>query len=439
MVDTKSSFTIKKVKGEDLNESNIGQFLPRGQENLDTVLPIVREILSQVKIRGNEAILEYTRKFDKLPDGKSLEVTATDIDNAFQHTSPELIVALKKAKENIEKFHKAQIRDEWFIETSNGVKTGQIMRPLQRVGLYIPGGQAVYPSSVLMTAAVAKIAGVKELILCSPPQKDGEIASAILVAAKICGVDKIFRCGGAQAVAGMAYGTKTIPKVQKIVGPGNKWVAAAKQLVNDVCAIDNPAGPSEILLVVDENSDPLWSAYDLLAQAEHGPDNVSVLLAPSEAVANPILDQLKKIVSESPRNAIIADNLTRLSLVIVEPLKIEMIRIINLIATEHLHLHISNAKEWLPEINNAGAIFLGPYSPVPLGDYCAGTNHVLPTVGYARFYSGLSTFDFMKMIDILDCSQGGLKNLAPTLKEIAEFEGLIGHRDAVLARIEKKP
>lgn len=437
MVDSKL-FSIKKINGNQLNESNIGQYLPRGQENLDKVLPIVRDILHQVKTRGNDAILEYTKKFDKLPDGVPLEVTEKDIDLAFQHTTPELITALKNAKLNIEKFHKAQIREEWFIETSAGVKTGQIMRPLERVGLYIPGGQAVYPSSVLMTAAVAKIAGVKELVLCSPPQKDGEIASAILVAAKLCGVDKIFRCGGAQAIAGMAYGTQTIPKVQKIVGPGNKWVAAAKQLVNDVCAIDNPAGPSEILLVVDEKSNPLWAAYDLLAQSEHGPDNVSVLLSPNEKIANDILVQLNKIVSNSPRKDIIADNFTRLSLIIIEPIKTEMLRLINLVATEHLHLHIQGAKDWLPKINNAGAIFLGPNSPVPLGDYCAGTNHVLPTVGYARFYSGLSTFDFMKVIDVLDCSADGLKQLAPILKPIAEFEGLDGHRDAVFVRLPPK-
>ena len=316
------------------------------------------------------------------------------------------------------------------------------MRPLERVGLYIPGGKAVYPGTVLMTAVPAKVAGVKELIICFPPQLDGKVASAILVAARLCGVDHVYRCGGAQAIAGMAYGTETITKVQKIVGPGNKWVAAAKQLVATECAIDNPAGPSEVLVVVDETTNSEWAAYDLLAQAEHGPDNVAILLSDNATKTEEIISKLWELINSSDRNEILTQNLIEKGLIIElysdDPdfRQQERLRMINLVAAEHLHVEIQNSPALLPLIKNAGAIFLGPFSPVPLGDYCAGTNHVLPTSGYARFYSGLSTFDFVKVMDVLDCTPTGLMNLEAILTPIANFEGLGGHRDTVKARAD---
>jgi histidinol dehydrogenase len=430
--------SIRNIRGAALTEATIGQYLPRGQENLEKIKEDVEKILQDVRANGDKAINAYTQKFDGIDmTNRGIEVSEEEINAAFNQVKPELVEALKKAKGNIEKFHRAQIREDWFIETMPGVRTGQIMRPIQRAGLYVPGGTAVYPSSVLMEAVPAKVAGVEQLILCSPPQKDGQVASAILVAARICGVNKIFRCGGAQAVAGMAYGTESIPKVQKIVGPGNKWVAAAKQLVSNECAIDNPAGPSEILLIADETTNPEWAAYDLLAQAEHGPDNVAVLLSGSEEINLRILTALEELVNSSGRSSILVDNLNKYGLSIVAKSEEQILELINLISTEHLHIQTKDPQKWLPLIKNAGAIFLGGYSPVPLGDYCAGTNHVLPTAGYAKVYSGLSSFDFMKFMDVLDCNATGLNELAEILKPIAEFEGLTGHRDAVLAR--KKP
>jgi histidinol dehydrogenase len=432
---------IQQISSMELTEATIKNYLPRAQEHIGDIVDKVRQILDRVKKEGDSAIQDLSLQFDRIDPNKKdafrklpLRITPQEIQDAYAATDPALIDALKRAKANIEKFHAGQLHKEWEIETVPGVRTGQIFRPLERVGLYIPGGQAVYPSTVLMTAAVAKIAGVPELVLCSPPQADGTVASAILVAADLCKVDYIFRCGGAQAIAGMAYGTKSIPPVMKIVGPGNKWVAAAKQAVSGICAIDNPAGPSEILLVVDENTNPEWAAYDMLAQIEHGPDNVAVCLSQSQGILNKISGALTYLVEKSPRKAILEENLKKYGLYIKAMSQKEMIRIINIIAAEHLHLNLADARKLLPEIRNAGAVFLGPYSPVPLGDYCAGTNHVLPTAGYARFYSGLSTRDFIKEMDVLECNREGLGELAKILQPIADFEGLPAHRDAVLIR-----
>jgi histidinol dehydrogenase len=433
-----TALKIERINGMLLSEETLWKFFPRGQSNLDTIKDKVQLIVDTVQKGKDNAIKEFTKQFDKINLSETpLRVTEEEIDKAFELIPASVTGALKTAKINIEKFHAAQIREEWSIETSKGVKAGQIMRPIESVGLYIPGGKAVYPSSVLMEAIPAKVAGVKKLILCSPPQKDGNVDPAILVAARLCEVDYIFRCGGAQAIAGMAYGTESIPNVQKIVGPGNKWVAAAKQLVSHVCAIDNPAGPSEILLVVDGNVNPKWAAFDLLAQAEHGPDNVAILLSDNEKIIEQILTELSIITENSPRKDLIEKNLNDYGLVITANNTEEILRVINMIAAEHLQLSVVNPRDLLPDIYNAGAIFLGEYSPVPLGDYCAGTNHVLPTAGYAKTYSGLSTLDFVKIIDVLDCSKEGLRNLAPTLKEIARFEGLDGHIDAVLERLDE--
>lgn len=433
---------IRIIAAKDLTEQNIAQFLPRGQENLDTIKPTVSTIIQNVQTQGDVALIEYTQKFDKVDlTALGIEVSELEFEEAKKQMTPELRNALDQAKKNIETFHSAQIHPDWSIETQTGVNTGQIFRPLERVGLYIPGGLAVYPSTVLMTAIPAKVAGVKDIILCSPPQKDGKVASAILYAARLCGVSKVYRCGGAQAIAAMAYGTNTIRPVQKIVGPGNKWVAAAKQIISTKCAIDNPAGPSEVLVAVDCTTNAEYAAWDLFAQIEHGPENVAVLLSQDSTKTREIIENLEKIVSTNPRREIVEKNLRAYSLIIelTEPeiIELEMIRIINLIAPEHLHLESQSAKKMIPKINNSGAIFIGPYSPVPLGDYCAGTNHVLPTAGYARMYSGLSSYDFGKFIDVLECSPQGIVKLEKILTPIAEFEGLKGHRDAVQSRVRQ--
>ena len=435
---SKPLYKLRKITGEELTEATIGQYLPRGQTELDEIRPQVEKIIATVEKEGDQALKNFAKQYDRVDiSALPIEVTDAEYQEAIASLKPELLDALKAAKKNITTFHTAQLRDDWFIETTPGVKTGQLLRPMSRVGLYVPGGKAVYPSSVLMEAIPAKVAGVRELIVCSPPQKDGKVSSAILAAAQICGVDKVYRCGGAQAIAAMAIGTESIRPVQKIVGPGNKWVAAAKQIVSSRCGIDNPAGPSEILLVADKTTNPLWAAYDLLAQCEHGPDNVSVLLSEDDEMIAKILQDLEEIVAKAPRKEIVAENLTKYGLVIKSANSEETLRLINLIATEHLHLNIENARDLLPVIQNAGAIFLGGTSPVPLGDYCGGTNHVLPTGGYASVYSGLSTHDFIKIIDVLDCSPKGLETLLPILKPIAEFEGLLGHRDCVEIRTKQ--
>ena len=433
------TLNLRKINGSAITEKSIAQLLPRGQSNLRTIQTTVQEIIDSVRENGDQAIKDYTTKFDGIDYSLlPVKVSEQEFKEARNQIKPELLKALELAKKNIEKFHSAQLREDWSISATEGVKTGQIYRPIEKVGLYIPGGTAVYPSSVLMEAIPATVAGVKKIILCSPPQKNGKIASAILVAAEICGVESVYRCGGAQAIAAMAYGTESVPSVHKIVGPGNKWVAAAKQLVSTQCGIDNPAGPSEILLVTDKTTNPTWAAHDLIAQSEHGPDNVSVLLCEDEEKITQILEELDRLVDISSRKEYLVDNLTKFGLVITSESFEDSVRLINLIATEHLHLNVEDPQQYFPLVQNAGAIFVGQYTTVPLGDYCAGTNHVLPTAGYARFYSGLSTSDFIKIIDVLEVSKVGVKNLFPILEQIASFEGLEGHIDCTRARLEEE-
>ncbi len=428
---------IRRINGKDLTEDTVSQFLVRGAEGLEEIKDTVQSILFDVKSNGDSALKQYTEKFDNI-DYSQLEIRVSEeeIDEAFEMLDESLIEALKEAKQNIHKFHKAQYRSDWFIEIQDGVKAGQLMRPISDVGLYVPGGKAVYPSSVLMTAVPAKVAGVKRLVVCSPPQADGKVSSEILVASRLCEVDEVLRIGGAQAIGALAYGTESIKPVQKIVGPGNKWVAAAKQLVANVCGIDNPAGPSEVLVIDDGSYPPKWSAFDILAQSEHGPDNVSILLSESWETIEAILEELNQIVEFSPRREYVQDNLEKFGLIIDSNNPNETLRLLNLIAAEHLQLNVKDARDWLPKIQNAGAVFLGGNSPVPLGDYCAGTNHVLPTAGYARMYSGLSLLDFVKVMDVLECEPKGLQDLYQIMKPIAEFEGLVGHRDCVKVRLE---
>ncbi|MBD3349850.1 MAG: histidinol dehydrogenase [Candidatus Lokiarchaeota archaeon] len=435
---------LKIISGNTFLKEGVEKYLPRASYQMENLKKTVSGFVEEVKQYGDTAILEFTETFDKIElNIGDLKVKKNEIKEAYKLVDDNLVTALRKSIKNIKKFHKAQIRQDWEIETTKGVKAGQILRPLESVGIYIPGGRAIYPSTVLMTAIPAKVAGVSRLIICSPPNRykiDNKdyigIHPAILVAANECGVHDIFKVGSAWAIAAMAFGTDVIPQVTKIVGPGNKYVNAAKMMVKDYVLVDTPAGPSEIAIIADKTANPTYIAYDMFAQVEHAPDNVAVLITDSEELAEKTLEILGNKLDSMERKELIRENLEHSGLIVKTNNITEGINIANIIATEHLELLTRDNDEVLPLIKNAGAIFMGEYSPVPLGDYCAGTNHVLPTGGSAKFNSGLNTLDFMKIIDVLNCSKEGLKELEKILTPIAEFEGLTAHRDAVRVRFK---
>jgi len=429
---------IRKIASTQISEETLSDFIIRSAQQIEDIKQSVINILNEVKLKGDKAILEFSKEFDRVELKESdIEVSEQEIREAYDQVDAELLEAIKYAKKNLIKFHQAQYREEWNIEIVKGVKAGQIYRPLESVGLYIPGGRAPYPSTVLMAATPAFVSGVKNVILCSPPQKNKKIAPEILVAANEFNISQIFKVGGAQAIAAMAYGTNTIPKVQKIIGPGNKWVNAAKQLVSTEIAIDNPAGPSEVLIIADENADFNLVLLDFISQIEHDPDNIGIIISTSSELLTKCENNLEPLISKSKRKTIISSALQSSLLIQAKDLE-DCIRISNLIAPEHLEILIDNPHEVLPKIKNAGAIFLGPYSPVPLGDYSAGTNHILPTGGTAKTYSGLNIYDFLRIINVLECNKEGLKNLSQSAATLAEFEGLIAHKNSIIERLKDK-
>jgi histidinol dehydrogenase len=394
----------------------------------------VAEVISKVRSEGDAALIELTEKFDRVtPD--SIRVSAKEIDAASKRLSENMKNALEQAYANIAKFHKAQKPQPIKVETQPGVMCEQVTRPIQKVGLYIPGGSAPLPSTVLMLGVPAKIAGCRKVVLCSPPP----IADEILYVAKLCGIDEVYNVGGGQAIAAMAYGTETVSKVDKIFGPGNAYVTEAKrQVSNDFrgAAIDMPAGPSEVLVLADETADPEFIAADLLSQAEHGPDSQVVLVTPSPIVADLVTDAVQRQLKELSR-AGIAEKALASSLIIIAESLTQAVSISNFYGPEHLIVQTKNPRELLPLLDNAGSIFLGDWSPESAGDYASGTNHVLPTYGYTRTYSSLGLADFSKRMTVQELSAEGLKNLAPTVVTMAEAEGLDAHKRAVTIRIEK--
>ncbi len=394
----------------------------------------VAEVIAKVRNEGDAALLELTEKFDRVkPD--SIRVSAKEIDSAVERLSEQMKGALNQAYANISKFHKAQKPQPIKVETQPGVMCEQVTRPVQKVGLYIPGGSAPLPSTVLMLGVPAKIAGCRKVVLCSPPP----IADEILYVAKLCGIDEVYNIGGAQAVAAMAYGTETVAKVDKIFGPGNAYVTEAKrQVSNDFrgAAIDMPAGPSEVLVIADETADPDFIAADLLSQAEHGPDSQVVLVTPSPIIADQVTDAVQRQLKQLSR-ADIAEKALSSSLIIIAESLTQAVSISNFYGPEHLIVQTKNPRELLPLLDNAGSIFLGKWSPESAGDYASGTNHVLPTYGYTRTYSSLGLADFSKRMTVQELSVEGLKNLAPTVVTMAEAEGLDAHKRAVTIRVEK--
>ena len=396
---------------------------------LDDVRETVSLILSDIKQNGDSALRNYTLKFDRATIDE-IEVPRSEIESARKSVDDELISSLEKAARNIRTFHEAQVQESWIKEFAPGLKLGQRVMPLESVGAYVPGGRASYPSTALMTAIPAKVAGVDEVIICTPPGEDGKVNPLTLAAAAISGADRVFRVGGVQAIAAMAYGTETVPAVDKIVGPGNVYVTAAKMMCGT--AIDFPAGPSEVLIIADDSANASFIASDMIAQAEHDPSAVSVLVTPSGKLAEQVTQEIDRQLETAQRNEIIRTSLENAA--ILTGSLDECIDFSNRFAPEHLE--IMTSEDILGRIKHAGSIFVGNYAPVSAGDYASGTNHVLPTAGYGRMYSGLNTDHFVTKSSIQIIEKEGLDGIGDTIIALAEAEGLYAHANAV--RMRKK-
>lgn len=419
----------------DYKEVSKEQILSRAVPAVD-VTGIVTDIISQVRTRGDAALREYSERFDKVKLS-SFEVTAEEMCEAESLVDPEFIRILSEAAENIRAFHRRQVRDGFLINEKNGVVMGQKVIPIEKVGLYVPGGTAAYPSTVLMDSIPAKIAGCPELIMVTPPGKDGKVNAAILAAARIAGVDRIFKLGGAQAVAALAYGTESVPSVDKIVGPGNAFVAEAKRQVFGKVAIDMIAGPSEILIVADGTCEPAVVAADMLSQAEHDRLASAVLVTDSRALAAAVSDELERQLAVLPRKEIARESIDQNGKIIITETISEAIGIANEIAPEHLELCLDHPFDYLDQIRNAGSIFMGKNCPEALGDYLAGPNHTLPTSGTARFSSPLSVDDFVKKSQYTYFTREALAGVAEDIAYFAEKEGLSGHARSAMSRFRK--
>ena len=422
---------IKMMKYGEVPSSEI---FARGTAETD-VSDIVADILAEVRQKGDAALFAYAKQFDKA-DLQALEVSEAEIDAAFQKVEPAFIAVLQQAAENIRAFHRRQVRNS-FVITGDGIVTGQKITPIAKVGLYVPGGTAAYPSTVLMDAIPAKIAGCKEICITTPALPDGSINPVILAAAKIAGVDRIFKTGGAQAVAALAYGTQSVPKVDKIVGPGNAFVAEAKRQVFGLVAIDMIAGPSEILVIADGKSNAAYVAADMLSQAEHDKMASAVLVTDSLALAEAVSAELERQLALLPREEIARTSIEQNGKIIVADRLDDVIAVANEIAPEHLELCVDNPFDYLDKIENAGSIFLGRYCPEALGDYFAGPNHTLPTSGTARFSSPLSVDDFVKKSQYTYYTKDALGAVADQIALFAQKEGLEAHDKSVTIRMDK--
>ncbi|GAA0078356.1 histidinol dehydrogenase [Clostridium sp. CTA-5] len=427
---------IKLLEFNEINKRDLIIELQRREEvEQSKVTDIVAEILSKVKNEGDKALINFTKEFDKV-ELKDLEVSQKELEECFNKVEEDFIKALQEAKINIEDYHKKQKKSGFIMTKEMGVYLGQKISPLENVGVYVPGGTAAYPSSVLMNVIPAKVAGVNEIIMLTPPDKNGGINPYIGVAAKIVGVNKIYKVGGAQAIGALAYGTETIKKVDKIVGPGNIFVAIAKKLVFGNVDIDMIAGPSEILIIADEKSNPKFIAADLMSQAEHDELASSILVTTSKKLYEDVLKELEIQIKNLEREKVIRKSLESFGKTIICNDIKECIEISNLIAPEHLELMVDDPMEYLGEIKNAGSIFLGRYCPEPVGDYFGGTNHVLPTNGTARFFSPLSVDSFIKKSSFIYYSQEAIKNNGSKIITLANKEGLTAHANSVKVRLE---
>lgn len=425
---------IRIAKADGVSERElINQLKARSGEIDRKVTSAVTDILNNVKQNGDDAVREYTLKFDGHMPSK-FEISREEIDSSPDKCDRDFILALYKAADNIRDFHARQKQQSWLEPKQNGVILGQRIRGLKRVGVYVPGGTAAYPSSVLMNVIPAKIAGVKEIVMVTPPKKDGTANPDILAAAKIAGVDRVFLIGGAQAVAALAYGTQSVPKVDKIVGPGNIFVATAKKLLYGTVDIDMIAGPSEILIVADKSANPKFLAADLMSQAEHDKMASAILLTTSEETANETAKELSRQMQTLERSDIIEQSLNDFGAIIVCKDISEAVDFANELAPEHLELAVENPMEYIGRVDNAGSVFLGHYSPEPLGDYFAGPNHVLPTSGTARFFSPLSVDSFIKKSSFIYYTEPALSEAKDDIIKLAETEGLTAHANSIKVR-----
>ncbi len=405
----------------------------RPQIELEFLESAVRNVLNRVRKSGDEALNELTLQYDKV-SLDHIQVTQAEIDEAIAQVPSSLKTAILSAAKNIETFHASQKREVTLVETMPGVTCWRKGTPIQKVGIYIPGGSAPLFSTVLMLGVPAQLAGCEEVVLCTPPDKNGKVNPAILFAAHHTGIKKIFKAGGAQAIAAMAYGTETIPSVSKIFGPGNQYVTKAKQLISqEGIAIDMPAGPSEVLVIADENANPAYLAADLLSQAEHGPDSQVVLVTTNAKLIATVLNEIEVQVDRLPRKEIAREALAN-SLAIVFETKNELVDFVNEFAPEHLIINTNDSDQLVGKIINAGSIFLGPYTPEAAGDYASGTNHTLPTNGFAKAFGGVSLESFMKYITIQRITKAGLDIIGPIVEVMAEAEQLRGHAEAIRVR-----
>jgi len=428
---------LKPERMESLTKERKESIMRRSMEDISSVYLEVRDIVQDIQKRGDIVSVEHYVKFKQDITPEDIVVTRDEIENAYKTIDGNIIKELKTAAKNIEKFHKAQLdREMWAMEISEGILAGRLTRPMDAIGAYVPGRKAAYPSSVLMTIIPAKVAGVKTVVICTPPEQGMVVTESTLVASDIAGADYVFKIGGPWAVASMAFGTKKVPKVDKIVGPGNKYVTAAKMLVFGTVDIDSPAGPSEVLILADETADPRLLAIDLMSQVEHDEDAAGVLVCTSLQVAEKVCEIVENEIENVPRKDIIKSALSKHSAVIVTESMDDAIDFTNEYATEHLQIMTVEPFAILPKIRHAGSIFMGPYAPVPVGDYASGTNHVLPTGQCAKMFSGLSVDDFIKKPTFQYLTKKGLSQLKDTVITLAESEGLFMHALAVRERFK---
>ena len=427
---------MKTYNYSDLNKDEISKLVQRNVDPADEIRGIVEEILAKVKLHGDKALYDYALKFEHIVLDK-LYLTQNELTEIANGVSPEQKTALDTAYKNIYTFHQTQLKTEDKIETMPGVTCWRELRPIEKVGLYIPGGTAVLPSTFLMLGIPARIAGCHEVVVCTPPSKDGKVNPFIAYVALLLNVDKVYLSGGAQAIGAMAYGTESIPKTDKIFGPGNQFVTKAKTIIQSTTttAIDMPAGPSEVLVIADDTANPVFIAADLLAQAEHGVDSQAVLVTNSATIAEQTLKELTQQLLVLPRAEIAAKAIENSYIVVTNDLD-EAMQFSNQYAPEHLILATENWQQIAPKIINAGSVFLGNLTPESVGDYASGTNHTLPTSSYAKAYSGVSVDSFVKKITFQHITPDGIRNIGPTVEILAELEGLQAHKNAVTVRMK---
>ena len=426
---------MKISKLKQMKKENRDKLLGRSQIGAEVVLDTVSKIIGDVRHDKDQALISFCEKFDGVKL-ENIQVPHDKFEKSTSQVDGTLLDALTSATENIQKFHQAQLPPEWICNVTEGVSAGQIIRPVETVGCYIPGGRAVYLSTILMTIIPARIAGVSRIICCTPPDENGQVKKETLAAARLAGADEVYAVGGAQAVAAMAYGTETIPQVDKIVGPGNIYVTTAKKLVYGDVDIDFPAGPSEVLIIADATANPEYIAIDLMAQAEHDPDAACVLVTTSQELAESVNNIIKDEVESASRKEIIKESLEKFGQIILVNNLTEAVEFSNQYAPEHLIIMTSEPEQILENITSAGSIFLGELTPVAAGDYGSGTNHVLPTSGCARFYGGLSTESFLKKPTVQRLTEEGLKNLEKMVITLAEYEGLYSHAESFRKRLK---